>query len=67
MRTVFKHCWFGTRLCAGGLWRILRWSLWLALIALIGLQLWLASAHELPLPAPLLRHLERHIGRLGGE
>jgi hypothetical protein len=67
MRTVFKHCWFGTRLCAGGLWRFLRWSLWLALVGLIGLQLWLASAHELPLPAPLLRHLERHIGRLGGE
>lgn len=61
MRPLFKHCWTGTRLCTAGVCRLLRWSLWLALGLLLLLQLWIASAHELPVPPPVLRWLEHHL------
>ena len=46
---------FGCLLC------FVVWSLWTLLIAALGIQAWIAVRHEIVLPGPLLRIVERHL------
>ena len=49
------------RWCGSSLGLILGWAAWLALGALLALQLWVATHRELPLPDFALRALERRL------
>ena len=46
-------------------WSFAVWTLWLALLLLLALQAWIATRHELTVPAPLLRRLEAELARQG--
>ncbi|MBM3842098.1 MAG: hypothetical protein FJ397_02350 [Verrucomicrobia bacterium] len=48
---------------AGGAFAL--WTLWLGLLLLLALQAWIATRHELTVPAPLLRRLEAELARQG--
>ncbi|HTZ19448.1 MAG TPA: AsmA-like C-terminal region-containing protein [Opitutaceae bacterium] len=61
MRRVLKLSWQGTRLMAAGLSTLAVWTLWLLLALLLAMQLWIAAARELVVPAPLLRALEKQL------
>jgi len=61
MRRVLKFSWQGTRLMAAGLGTLAVWTLWLVLALLLAVQLWIAAARELVVPAPLLRALEKQL------
>jgi hypothetical protein len=61
MRGALKFCWRGTRFCAecAGLFAL--WTLWLGLALVLGLQIWIACSHELVVPRPILRALEKQL------
>ncbi len=46
-------------------WSFAVWTLWLGLLLLLALQVWIATSHELTVPAPLLRKLEAELARQG--
>ena len=46
-------------------WSFAVWTLWLGLLLLLTLQAWIATRHELTVPAPLLRRLEAELARQG--
>lgn len=49
--------------CLSCCWTLGCWSVWLVLGALLGLQLYAALSHELPVPEFLLRRIETEFGR----
>ena len=61
MKPWVKFCGQGASACAAGLLRLLRWTLWLALTLLLGIEVWIATAHELAVPAFLLRAFEERL------
>jgi hypothetical protein len=61
MRQVLKFSWQGTRLMVAGIGTLALWMLWLVLAVLLALQIWIAAARELVVPAPLLRALEKQL------
>lgn len=60
-----KLCWQGIRFCGDCLLSFCLWTVWLALIALIVLQLYIATARELALPPFLLRAFEERLAASG--
>ena len=46
-------------------WSFAVWTLWLGLLLLLALQIWIATNHELAVPAPILRKLEAELARQG--
>jgi AsmA-like C-terminal region len=61
MRRLLKLSWQGARLVVAGIGTLALWSLWLALAVLLAMQIWIAVARELVVPAPLLRALEKQL------
>ena len=61
MKPWLKLCWQGTRFCGACVLSFAVWTLWLALILLLGLQTWIATSHELAVPGLLLRKLEERL------
>lgn len=60
-----KLCWQGVRFCGDCLLSFCLWTVWLALAALLVLQLYIANARELALPPFLLRALEERLAASG--
>lgn len=58
MKTWVKACWLGTRFCGDCLLWLVCWSLWLALGALMAVQIYIATSHELAVPGFVLRAME---------
>ena len=61
MRRLLKFSWQGARLVVAGMGTLAVWTLWLALAVLLAMQIWIAVARELVVPAPLLRALEKQL------
>ncbi len=61
MQAWLKHCWQGTRWCSAGVLGLVRWTLWLALCLLLGVQAWIAGSHELAVPGFVLRLFEQRL------
>ena len=61
MRRVLKFSRQGTRLVVAGIGTLAVWTLWLTLVVLLAVQIWIAVARELVVPAPLLRALEQQL------
>lgn len=51
-----------TRFCLSSLATVACWALWIALGLLLAAQIWIAVAHELPMPKFVLRAIEQRLG-----
>lgn len=58
---VLNVCWQGLRYGAAGVLRLVRWTLWLALGLLLGVQVWIAASEELAVPRFVLRLFEERL------
>ncbi|MBI5693849.1 MAG: hypothetical protein HZC55_27560 [Verrucomicrobia bacterium] len=65
MDNWLKYCAFGARACASYACACVLWSLWLVLLATLGIQLYVASRHELAVPGFLLRRIEQRLAESG--
>lgn len=65
MKAFLQLCGRGARTLCGWMWSFALWSLWLALCALLVVQLYVATAHELALPAFVLRQIESRLAESG--
>jgi hypothetical protein len=61
MKAVLQHGWRATRWVGAGVWSVVVWSSWLALLGLLGLQLWWFRSSELAVPGFVLRALETRL------
>ncbi len=55
----------GSRFCLRCALSFLIWALWSGLALLLLVQVWIACAHELIIPLPLLRMVEHHLSQSG--
>ncbi len=60
-----RPIWIAGRWCALALGTFALWSLWLGLVALLGVQIYVASTNELELPGFVRRDLERRLEASG--
>lgn len=65
MNRWLKLCTQGTRFCLECAGSFALWSLWLALTLLLGVQIYIAAAHELEVPGFLLRRIEERLAQSG--
>ena len=61
MKAALKHGWRATRWVGAGVWSFAVWGFWLALLGLLGLQLWWFRSSELAVPDFVLRALETRL------
>ncbi len=61
----FRPVWNTCQWCALVVWSFVVWSLWLALLALLAGQIYIASRSELEVPDFLLRRLEERLAASG--
>jgi len=61
MRRTLKSLWAGTRWCGGCAFDCALWSGWIVLTLLLSVQIYIATHHELEVPAFLLRSLEERL------
>jgi len=57
--------WKGCQACGRGCWRVVRWTAWLLLILLIGVQAVVLAKRELHVPSFVLRELETRLAAAG--
>ncbi len=65
MKRLLKACWQGSRFCLECAASFVLWSLWLALVFLLGLQIYVATAHELAVPRFVLREISERFSASG--
>ncbi len=65
MRRTLKYFWTGTRWCLSCVWSFVVWSIWLALVLLLGVQGYIATHDKLEVPGFLLRSLEERLAASG--
>jgi AsmA-like C-terminal region len=56
-----RSLWFALRGCFSGALLVATWAVWLALVAALGLQVWVVTRRELELPDFALRAFERRL------
>lgn len=61
MNSWLKLCWQGARFCSRCVLSLFLWTLWLGLSVLLALEIWIATAHELAVPAFVLRTFEERL------
>ncbi|MBI5381641.1 MAG: hypothetical protein HZA31_07055 [Opitutae bacterium] len=61
MRPLLNYCRQGACLCLRGVGTCVLWTLWLALLLLLAVQIWIATSRELTVPQPVLRRLESQL------
>jgi AsmA-like C-terminal region len=61
VKPFLQLCRHGLRWCATSLLSLAVWSLWLALVALLGLQVWWMAARQLAVPDFVMDSLERRL------
>lgn len=61
MKSWLKLCGDGVWFCGRSVLRLVLWSLWLGLSLLLGLEIWIATSHELAVPAFVLRSFEERL------
>ncbi len=61
MKAALKLGWHATRWVGAGLWSFAVWSFWLALLLLLGVQIWWFRSSELAVPGFVLRALETRL------
>ena len=61
MKSWLELCWKGVRYCARCLVSFVVWTVWLVLGLLLALEIWIASSHELAVPAFILRSFEERL------
>ena len=61
MKPWLKLCGQSARFCGRCVLSLLVWTLWLALGLLLGLEIWIAAARELAVPAFVLRDFEQRL------
>jgi hypothetical protein len=65
LKRWLQFCGRGARTCGGVLGSYLLWTVWLALTVLLGVQIYIATANELEIPAFALRRLEQKLADSG--
>lgn len=65
MKAWVEVCSRTLRMIGWTLGSFILWTLWLALTALVFLQLYIITANELSIPEPVLRHLESKLAEAG--
>ena len=55
----------GLRHCGSWLVAFVVWSVWLVLLAVLAIQIYVASTHELEVPGFILRHVEQRLAEAG--
>jgi hypothetical protein len=61
MKSWLKLCGQGARFCSRCLLSFVVWTLWLGLGLFLGLEIWIATAHELTVPGFVLRSFEARL------
>lgn len=61
MKSALQFGWRTTRWLSSGLWSFVVWTGWLALLGLLGLQVWWIRSSELAVPDFVLRALETRL------
>jgi hypothetical protein len=61
MKSWLKLCGQGARFCGRCVLSLVCWTLWLGLGLLLALETWIASSHELAVPAFVLRRFEARL------
>lgn len=65
MRRFLQACWQGTRFCGQCVLSFGIWSVWLLLLIVLGVQIYIATAHELAVPRFVLRELSSRLSASG--
>lgn len=65
MRSWRSICTGSAHFCLGCVGHFLLWGVWMLLGLTLFAEIWIAGSHELNLPDPLLRMLERHLSQPG--
>ena len=60
-----KLCWQGSRFCGECVAHFILWSIWLVLGLIAGVQIYIASAREVPVPGFVLNELETRMATAG--
>jgi len=55
----------GARLCGAFLGTLVLWTVWLALVVLLGFQIYVSTVNELPVPRFLLDSIQAHLAESG--
>jgi len=55
----------GARLCAAFVGTLVLWTVWLALLILLGFQIYISTVNELPVPRFLLDSIQAHLAETG--
>jgi hypothetical protein len=61
MKSWLKLCGLGARFCARCVLSFAVWTLWLALLVLLGLETWIATSREFAVPGFVLRAFEERL------
>lgn len=61
MKSWLKLCWQGVRFVARCVLGLIVWTVWLALCLVLGLEIWIATSHELAVPGFMLRRFEERL------
>ena len=61
MNSWLKLCGSGARFCGRSVLSLVCWTLWLGLSVLLAFELWIATSHELTVPAFVLRQFEARL------
>ena len=65
MNRLLKACWEGSRFCGRCVGSFALWSVWLLLVIALGVQVYIATAHELAVPRFVLREISARLSASG--